>query len=225
MKKIFALLAVAATTLFSTVQAQLLSGIEGMPPYKLGVTAGLNVPTFSHSGYTSTAGFQLGGSLLLDGSKLVNNTYGRVELKYSMKGAYHEPNVRITSHYIELPIRVGYAYLLDDDWTFIGEIGPYFALGLGGSTKWDGVTAMTDGNGDPVFDNNGNPVFKAATFKSDFFGSDGASRFDFGGGIHVGAIFMKNYQLTLGYDWGFINMSEGINQNRNLQLNFTYYFE
>lgn len=224
---------VAFVALFgvASTQAQILSGIEGMPPYKLGVTAGLNVPTFSHSGFDHTAGFQLGANLLLDGSEFVKNTYARVEVKYSMKGAYRDEKTaasddptdpdywvsesRMTTHYLELPIHIGYAYYLNEDWTLLGEAGPYIAVGVGGRLKAKSALHYFDVEGEHIDLDNGS---------YSFFGH-GVGRLDFGGGLHVGAIFNKSYQMMIGYDWGFINMHETMNQNRNLQLTFTYYFE
>ena len=68
MKKFFvALVALFASAMVQRANAQLLD-FDGMPPYKLGITAGLNIPTFSGAGYDYTVGLNAGVDLMLDAS-------------------------------------------------------------------------------------------------------------------------------------------------------------
>ena len=80
MKKFFvALVAVLASALVQRADAQLLD-FDGMPPYKLGLTVGLNAPTFSGAGYDYAIGLNAGVDLMLDASDLFDNTFARVTI-------------------------------------------------------------------------------------------------------------------------------------------------
>lgn len=210
MKKFFlsALCAIGLLSFSSNANAQMLSGIEGMPPYKLGVTAGFNGSKFSESHADMKAGFHVGLDLMLDASDLINNTYARVGLLFQRKGTRYEENVhhnnnRVKTAYLEVPVHYGYAYRIDSDWTVLGETGPYVALGLGGRIHWDN-------NSDKFFTNDkiGNP-----------------KNFDFGWGLGAGVLFQQRHQVKIGYDFGLINMTDVMLQNRNLMIGYTYFFE
>jgi hypothetical protein len=186
---------------------------DWMPPFKLGVTAGFNASTFSHSGYDTQCGYQIGLDAMVDMSSLIENTYLRTGLAFVRKGAQLDCVLGNGSHdityrpgYLQLPVRYGYGFVLDDDCVFFGEFGPYFALGLGGK--------VTD---DYTFDG------YDYEFKHDFF--DYADRFDFGFGLHAGVILCKHHQISLGYDFGLLNMSDAFSQNRSFMLSYTYYIK
>ena len=222
MKRLFlALIALAASALMSESKAQLLD-FDGMPPYKLGLTAGLNMPTFSGGQYDYTLGVNGGVDLMLDASDLCPSTFARVQLKYSMKGAkgpdaipqivgdangeVYEvfPKTHYTTHYIELPIHYGYAWSIDSDWTFLAETGPYFAFGLGGTSRPDNES-----------------IFESHSF----FNHYNASHFDFGWGLQASVLFDQQWQFHIGYDWGFKNMTDVFLQNNGLNIGLTLYFE
>lgn len=217
-KLIAAFVAVLMSTFAHELKAQLLSDIEGLPPYKLGVTAGLNISSFSNSASKYTPGFELGMNLMLDGSDLIKNCFARTELKYSMKGAHYSGakaleygvvhySDDISLHYIELPVHVGYAWYVNEDWSIMAETGPYFAFGL-----WGNVSQYDDAKG------------KRSTLS--VFGDLDGSRFDMGWGVQASAMFLQDYQFHISYDHGFINLGcyQWL-QNRNISLGFTYFFE
>jgi hypothetical protein len=54
---------------------------------------------------------------------------------------------------------------------------------------------------------------------------DYADRFDLGFGFHVGTIITKVHQVSIGYDFGLLNMSDSYSQNRSLLVSYTYYFK
>lgn len=211
MKKIIisALCALGIMTISTNADAQLLSGIEGMPPYKLGVTAGFNASTFSASGFDMKAGFNAGLDLMLDASKILNNTYARVGLLFQRKGAKGDylvfNDAKYRTCYIEIPLSYGYAYRLNSDWALLGETGPYLALGVGGRIHYEG-------DSDKFYSND------------NFSGGDPCN-FDCGWGLAVGGLFQNNHQVKVGFQWGFINMNDDLLQNRNLMISYTYFFE
>ncbi len=230
MKKLFAVIATLVVTAFAFNAKAQLSGIEGMPPYKLGVTVGMNMPWMSGSGevsvagsdlhtntytgaYKMTTGFQAGANLMVDASELIPNTFARVEAKYSMKGSKskisylnHVQEEAITTHYLEIPVHYGYAWFINDDISLMAETGPYVAFGFSGTCKitQDGVKKPTAGVFDGIL--NGN-------------------RFDLGWGVQASAMIAKNYQVHVAYDYGFININKHFLQNRNLSVGFTWFFE
>jgi len=214
MRKLFiALVAVLSSAMVQKANAQMLD-FEGMPPYKLGVTAGFTVPTFSGTGYDYTIGLNAGVDLMVDASDIFDNTFGRAVVRYAMKGAtgpdpdnYNvggHPKTYFTTHYIEIPIHYGYAWYLDTDWTIMAETGPYVAVGLGGTAR---------PSGESVFDSHS------------FFKSHDASRWDIGWGAQASLLFDQQWQLHVAYDWGFKNMNDYFLQNNGFSVGLTFYFE
>lgn len=221
MKKFFAILSALVLSAFAYSAKAQLNNIEGMPPYKLGVTVGLNIPDFSGSDsgisstsslkprYTPTVGFQIGANLMVDASPLLENTFGRVELKYTQKGASWESLVgeetrNVTLHYLEIPIHYGYAWYINDMVTVMAEAGPYFSLGLGGTHQYN-----YEGKHDEV----------------KVFSTMDSNRFDCGVGLQASVMLAKYYQLHMSYDFGFININSNYLQNRNFSIGFTWFFE
>lgn len=183
---------------------------EWLPSYKLGVITGLNASNFSHSGYDSKCGFHLGVDAMFDMSAFVDNTFIRTGLLFNRKGAKSDwegmEETKYRPCYLEIPVRGGYGYVFSSDVVLYGEAGPYFALGVGGKVRYETRDLMG----------------KKVSHSESFF--DDAKRFDFGLGLHAGIILYKRHQISLGYDFGYINMTDGTAQNRNFIGSYTYYF-
>lgn len=209
----------------SNANAQLLAGVEGMRPYKLGVTAGINVSTFSGSHIDCKAGYNLGIDFMADASELIENTYVRANLLFQRKGASidwpmsnvgdgvkFEAKARVG--YLEIPLACGYAYRLTDDWTLLGETGPYIAFGLGGHYESDDFMSI-----------DGKKFFDSSISYGDYTLVQSPKRFDFGWGFAVGGMLWSTHQIKLGYQFGLMNLNDSFLQNRNLMINYTYFFE
>ncbi|MBQ0057299.1 MAG: porin family protein [Bacteroidales bacterium] len=220
MKKILfsALAAIGLLSVASTANAQKLS-LDELPPYKLGITAGMNASSFSHAGFDGKFGFHAGVNALFDASGLLENTFVRTELLFQRKGATVGDHTKFRTCYLELPVHYGYAYGINNDWTIFGETGPYFAIGLGGRVRWDYEDVIPD----PMDGDKYIIVKEKGSEKFFSNGDDDPSNFDTGWGLHVGAIFQQNHQISIGWDWGFINMNDGLLQNRNFMVSYTYY--
>lgn len=221
MKKLF--LALVAMFSVLSAKAQILD-FDGMPPYKLGITAGFNMPSFSGVGYDYTVGVNAGVDLMLDASDLIKDTYARAVVRYSMKGANgNDPHstyvVRedgvgsviatndrtyFTTHYIEIPIHYGYSWRIDRDWTVMAETGPYLAVGVGGTAR---------------------PAEESILDSHSFFSKHDASRIDYGWGLQTCLLFDQMWQLHIGYDWGFKNMTPIFLQNNGLNVGLTLYLD
>lgn len=225
--------AIGLFAMSSNANAQLLSDIEGMPPYKLGVTAGFNASSFSVSGADAKAGFNLGADLMLDASDLIPDTYLRINLLLQRKGTRFDwenivgqyssddgtrreflGETKVRTWHLEIPLSYGYAYRLDRDWSLLGEMGPYFAFGLGGNYKYEGSIS----NSSMKF--YGNDIKYAGKTII-----DSPKRFDIGWGFAVGAILWSQHQFKIGYQFGFINMNDDYQQNRNFMIGYSYFFE
>lgn len=227
------LCAVGLMSVCNNADAQVLSNIENIPPYKLGVTAGFNASSFSANRIDPKAGFNIGADLMLDASDLIPNTFVRINLLLQRKGARYnwedllgkysaqqgferilmgDTKVRVWS--IEIPVAYGYAYRLNGDWAIFGETGPYFGLGLGGNYKSDGML----NNGTMSFYGNDIRYEKELLVES-------PKRLDIGWGFAVGGMLWNQHQFKMGYQIGFININDVFQQNRNFMINYTYFFE
>ena len=158
---------------------------------KLGATMGGRVDYVlpsAHGTYV-TAGVDWtmkGGKTTIDDGVFVNGDDVDVTYKYNL-------------HYFEIPIRVGFRYNLLENLGFFGEIGPYFAVGVGGKHKAsvdeDGgaANAIEDLNTYKAFKNYGYPI-------------ESFQRWDAGIGFRVGVEYNQHYNLMFGCDWGLADI-------------------
>ncbi len=59
----------------------------------------------------------------------------------------------------------------------------------------------------------------------DVFGDDGYKRFDFGLGLRAGLEFNQKVPVSIGYDFGLLDINDGVSaKNRNLTLSVGYKF-
>lgn len=184
--------------------------------------------SFTHSG--SFIGVRVGGWAKLHPISTMPGAYTIAGLLLSTKGdktlAYiklsEQELYELTStnkrNYLEIPIRLGYDFVLNDNLKFFAEGGPYIAYALSGKTKYSGENAR-----------------KADALPStDFFGKKAFKRFDFGVGFALGLEVAKHYQLKVGYDLGLINTMGTSDQyvagggvtykNRNFNVGIAYAF-
>ncbi|MCF0179690.1 MAG: outer membrane beta-barrel protein [Bacteroidales bacterium] len=206
--------------------------IEGMPPYKIGATAGFNASSFSASPYGYKAGFNVGIDFMLDASPLIKNTYLRTGLLLELKGAsfdwdkvirHRNPSVKFdypimnsataNVFYLEIPVNYGYAYSLTEDWILLGETGPYIAIGLGGRIS------------NPSPNESSMPFYNHTVTYNNYEILSSPKRFDFGWDFAVGAMFLNKHQFKVGFQFGFLNVSNDFLQNRNLSIGYSYFFE
>ena len=111
----------------------------------------------------------------------------------------YEESIKDALHYFEVPIRVGFRYNLWENLGFYGEIGPYFAVGVGGKHK-----TSLDGDGAAIRmfeDENTYAIFKDYGYPYDNF-----QRWDAGIGFRIGAEYEEHYNLMIGCDWGLADI-------------------
>lgn len=113
---------------------------------------------------------------------------------------------RLCPHYLEIPIHVGFHYNFSEEIGVYGELGPYFAIGVGGKLK---TSVDADGLWTQAFEYD-YPIFKKDNSR-DYF-----QRWDAGLGFRVGAEYNQHYSLNLGCDWGLTDMWR--NEYRDIQF-------
>lgn len=228
MKKLFASVAalfLAATVTTASAQAIFNGSNEHL---RFGLQLGMNSSSFGHDQYGWQIGWNVGGTALYNTENFIPDSYVRASVLYSRKGAtagkdeFKYENYSITAndatfhlHYLEIPVRFGYAYEFMDDLCILAETGPYFAFRRGGSIRSEEVTGYKE----PRINGRMHEYY------------DDLRRFDVGWGIHVGAIYMEKYQLTVGYDWGLCDAVpgndyyKGTGKNLNFGINLSVYFD
>lgn len=108
--------------------------------------------------------------------------YTDARLLYTIKGG-NWAGFRHNLGYIELPLNAGYRYAITDDVKLFGGLGPYFALGVAGSSVVKESHTKT---------------------KTDLFGIS-YKRFDFGLNYNVGVELYDKWQVFMGFEHGVIN--------------------
>ena len=127
---------------------------------------GMNVSKLQNHPYNAKVGATMGirADYMLPNA---HGTYLTAGVDWTMKGgklSYSEmvgtTNVDATAkyalHYFEVPIRVGFRYNASDELGLYGEVGPYFAVGVGGKHK-----VKLDMDGDAA-----NQIEDAGTYKA-----------------------------------------------------------
>lgn len=117
-------------------------------------------------------------------------------------------SMKYALHYIEVPVRVGFRYNLSEEIGFYAEIGPYFAVGVGGRHK-----CSVDADGSDARDYEEQYSYNA--FKN--FDYDPVNyperltfqRWDAGIGFRIGAEYNQRYNLLIGADWGLADIYRG----------------
>lgn len=168
-----------------------------------GVRAGLNLSTlrgdFKDALDADTkmkAGFNIG---IIYDYGFSESFYIQPGLYYSMKGVKaedkEESDAKITYNlsYLELPILASYRIALSDNTKWHINAGPYFAMGIGGKTKYEyeGESEKVDAFGESDDDSD----------KGDL------KRFDFGLSFGTGVSFSKFY-VGVKYDLGLSNIGQ-----------------
>lgn len=106
---------------------------------------------------------------------------------------------KLSLHYLEIPVRMGFLFDFTEAFALYAETGPYVAVGIGGKNRL-GI----DSGGKQWDEQEGEfslPAFKQKSKEDATF-----RRLDAGLGFRVGAEFYRHYNVLLGCDWGLIDM-------------------
>lgn len=168
---------------------------------------GMNISKLQNSGYDAKAGAMMGARVdyVLPNA---HGTYLTAGLDWTMKGGKTsvwtmeevKGSMKYALHYFEIPIRVGFRYNLLENLGFYGELGPYFAIGVGGKHR-----LSVDQDGEAA-----NEIEDAGTYKAFKNTTDldrlTFQRWDAGIGFRIGAEYNEHYNLMFGCDWGLADM-------------------
>ena len=166
---------------------------------------GMNISKLQNSDYGAKAGatFGIRADYMLPKA---HGTYLTAGVDWSMKGGKASDNIfnlagqsvgssKYVLHYIEVPIRVGFRYNALENLGFYGELGPYFAVGVGGSHS---ASIGLDGQEARVMEDA--ESFNAFKNYDDLTRS--FQRWDAGIGFRIGAEYEQHYNVMIGAEWG-----------------------
>lgn len=143
-----------------------------------------------------------------------HGTYLTAGLDWTMKGGktpvvvdvnseFYDATFKRPLHYFEVPIRIGFRYNAMENLGFYGEVGPYFAIGIGGKHK-----CSIDGDGEAIRDREDELTYKA--FKNYDYSPANPKypfqRWDAGIGFRIGVEYNQHYNLMFGCDWGLADL-------------------
>jgi hypothetical protein len=168
---------------------------------------GMNVSKLMNHEYNAKVGATLGikADYMLPSA---HGAYVTAGLDWTMKGSRITRSVPVGTlaleaidkyplHYIELPIRAGFRYNINESFGLYAEFGPYFAVGVGGYH-----TRSIDGDGADVRKAEDDFTFRAFSSTDDIVRQT-FQRWDAGLSLRLGAEYNDHYNLMIGFDWGF----------------------
>lgn len=158
---------------------------------QMGIRADFMLPKAHGTYLTAGVDWTMKGGKCTDVYEIIDNIPFETSRKYAL-------------HYIEVPIRVGFRYNLLENLGFYGELGPYFAVGVGGRHRCN-----IDGDGDAIRaaeDKNDYNAFKNLDFDPENPMKRTFQRWDAGIGFRIGAEYEQHYNLMIGCDWGFADI-------------------
>lgn len=159
------------------------------------LVAGMNVANLDASGASSRIGFHAGIRSTFGIPSADQGFYVNAAALLSLKGC-KAGEFTLNPYYLDIPVHAGYKYAINEQVGIFGEFGPYFGIGLFGKT---------DGE--------------------DVFGDGGFKRFDFGLGLRAGLEFNKKVPVSIGYDFGVLDVADELSaKNRNLTISVGYKF-
>ena len=171
---------ILAVMAFCTLGASQAFAIDNEPEegFSNKIYVGMSIANLRNINTDSKVGYSIGwlGEYMLPGAA---GTYVNFGADLSMQGAKLGDD-KLRTHYVAVPIHIGYRYNITPKWGVYADFGPNFEFGMGG--KW----SETD-----------QKFFKKASK-----GGCGADRFNCALGFRVGGEFNNKLSLTTGFDWG-----------------------
>lgn len=212
----------------SSAMAQAILGSNNND-FRYGLQLGMNLPSFGEEQYSNTIGWNVGATVLYNSENFIPNSYCRASLLYTRRGAsagnetlkYKGTDYKLNDatyylHYLEIPIRFGYAYEFNDMVCGLLETGPYFGFRMAGSLRCDDVEQYV-GNGYQSTEH-------INCSMKEYY--DDLRRFNCGWGVYAGALIDKKYQCTVGWDWGLCDVVPDVTGlNLNFSINLAVYFD
>ena len=171
---------------------------------------GMNISALQNHDYKAKAGAMMGAraDYMLPHA---HGAYLTAGLDWTMKGGKKSETVNLASgtyngtgkynlNYIEIPVRAGFRYNFSESIGVYGEVGPYFAIGVGGRHK-----LSIDGDGPDVRTAEDEGTYRAFANLNNI-NQKTFQLWDAGIGFRVGVEYNEHYNLMLGCDWGLTDM-------------------
>lgn len=227
MKKIFLLLflSLLANNLFAQFSNYKSGTSISDKSVRYGLVLGMNSSTYDNSLYSSRIGLQAGAKAEFSLENIGHGIYLDAALLFAEKGAKLDMgvlgDVSVKAYYLELPVSIGYKYIINEKFSIFCKGGLWFEYGLTGKTS---ASSVFDDLVNNVYEDNTND--SEDNYSTDPFKYD-IKRFDCGWAISAGAELNKKIQGTIGLEYGLtnVNKEEGLSlKNRNLYLSIAYLF-
>ncbi len=155
--------------------------------------AGFNLSNYG--GLGSKPGAHFGAKAEFGLPSIADGVYLNAGALFSLEGYKVDfmgiASAKANAAFLDIPIHMGYRYTINDKVAVFGEAGPYVAVGLFGKIS-SSVDFMGEIEGE-----------KLNTF-------DSMKRFDIGAGLKFGVEVLQKYTLSIGYDWGFMNLAKSV---------------
>lgn len=211
MKKLLLLVALASFATSASAQSSVFSFRKPDKPVTVGVRAGVNFSGIidNNEEFDKTkTGFNVGVNLDLP---IVQSLYIQTGLYFTTKGAKTEQKAndkywdkaQINPMYLELPLNLSWRLDASEYTQFQVNIGPYFAVGMGGKYKVDKGGSESTVNElvkQPLFSNKSDLAYPMR-------------RGDIGLGVGAGVTIHKIY-LGFNYSFGFKNLWKNTDANQ-----------
>lgn len=204
---------------------------------KLGIEAGVNLSKFAGSGTyrlvkgdtKMKAGYQLGITadyefknhlMLMSGLSFIQRS-GNLNQDLNYAGgtgqAYLQAGTRI--NYLQLPLKLGYNFHINENFSVIPYVGVYVAYGFGAGSNDICIKGKTDAK---PSDYPGS--WKPLQGKNEY-GLGAFRRWDWGGIAGVKAVIAKHYTVSVDYSLGVMKAQPAYGlRNSGLQLSVGYRF-
>ena len=214
--------------LFAVVMAMGLGSVNAQENLRWGVTAGMNSSKYSNSFMNSRTGFHVGVKAEMALPQVAEGVYlefgGLLTSKGSKVNYGSLVSLKLNPYYLEIPVHMGYKYVINENFAVFGNAGPYAAIGVFGKIKAKADLSSAGGNidwGEWGID----PSDLKGEGSENIFGKDKMKRFDLGLGLKTGVEFNQRYQVAISYDWGLLETIDNSDwKNRNLMISFSYMF-
>jgi len=158
---------------------------------------GMNISNITNSNMNAKVGANIGfyGQYMLPNA---HGTFVNFGASYNMKGAQKTDDAnavtcRITNHMIQLPVHIGFQYNVIPELGVFADFGPYASFSFAGRATMD-------------FESDIIPDVSRSLFKNKNDEMISCGLFDWGLGYRVGAEYNEHYALTIGMDWGMMDI-------------------
>lgn len=157
---------------------------------------GMNIANVDASGFNSRVGFHIGARGTYAFQSQEQGLYVNAAALISLKGT-KVGDITFNPYYLDIPVHMGYKFPITNAVAIFGEFGPSFGIGLFGRTEGEDVF------GDVI----------------------GYKRFDVGLGLRGGFEFSQKFNISLGYDFGVMDIADDASaKNRNFMISAGYKF-